>query len=73
MPARTPINILENAVAKMVKDPEFLKASMMLTHGAPHVYGKALLKGYAKGVSGSPEVLDYMKEYLTKEYNMVFD
>jgi hypothetical protein len=72
VPAKV-VDILEKAVAKMVKDPKFLKDAKRLTHGAPHIYGDALVRNYAKGVSGSPEVRKYIKDYLSKEYNLVFD
>ena len=57
----------------MVKDPKFLKDSKRLNPGAPHFYGKALIRGYPKGVSGSSETIKFMKDYLNKEYNVIFD
>ena len=58
---------------KMTKDKEFLKEASRLLPGAPHFVGKELGKVYPAGVSGPPEVIDFMKKFLTKEYGVVFD
>ena len=75
LPKNTPadiVKIYEKAVAKMVKDPKFLKEINKLNPGAPHLFGKALKRNYPAGVSGPKEVVQYMKEILSKKYKIKF-
>ncbi|MDI7259736.1 MAG: tripartite tricarboxylate transporter substrate-binding protein [Thermodesulfobacteriota bacterium] len=76
LPTITPPNIVKiyrDAFAKMVKDPNFLKESDLLNPGAPHFIGDKLTSGYPKGVSGPPEVIQFMRKVLSEKYNVRFD
>jgi hypothetical protein len=57
----------------MVKDPKFIKDAERLNPGAPHFYGEELVRGYPAGVSGSPDTLKYMRNFLTEKYDIRFD
>ena len=66
-------DIFREAAAKMIKDKKFLEEADRLTPGAAHLFGEGLVKAYPKGVSGDPELVDFMKKYLSKEYDIAFD
>ena len=75
-PTQTPEEILKiykDAVAKMVKDPVFLKESENASPGAPHYFGKILTSQYPAGVSGTPELVNFMKKVALEKYDVVFD
>jgi tripartite-type tricarboxylate transporter receptor subunit TctC len=76
LPPNTPaeyVDIFRTAAAKMVKDPKFLAESQKMNPDSPHIIGKELVKGYPKGVSGEPEVIEFMKKLLSEKYSVVFD
>ena len=76
LPQKTPEMILQiyrDSVSKMINDSLFLDESEKLNSGSPHVIGKSLTSVYAKGVSGDPEDINYMKTFLKEKYGVVFE
>ncbi|MDI7260080.1 MAG: tripartite tricarboxylate transporter substrate-binding protein [Thermodesulfobacteriota bacterium] len=76
LPPNTPkeyINIFRKAAIEMVKDPKFLEESERMNPGSPHIVGEELASGYPKGVSGPPEVIQFMRKVLIQKYGVVFD
>ena len=76
LPPNTPaeyVDIFRKAVAKMVKDPKFLAEAQKMNPNSPHIIGKKLVRGYPKGVSGDPEVIEFMKKTLSQKYSVAFD
>lgn len=65
------VSVMKKAAMAMVRDPKFIEEANRLAAGCSHIVGEAL-RGYAKGVSGSPEVVKYMKDYLSAKYGVVF-
>jgi len=75
LPKNTPqdiVDIFHQAVARMIKDPIFLKESEKMSPGAPHYFGKELIRNFPGGVSGPQEVVQFMKEVLSKKYGVRF-
>ena len=58
---------------EMIKDPEFQKEVAMVNPANAHYVGDDLVRGYPKGVTGPPNVVKFVKDYLTKEYGYKFD
>ena len=76
LPKNTPadiVDIFHQAVARMNNDPIFLKESEKLNPGAPHFFGKRLIRNYPAGVSGSEEIVEFMKKILREKYKVVLD
>ena len=76
LPPTTPPEIVDtyrDAVAKMVKDPKFLKDAAKLNPGAPHFSGKKLELAYPGGVTADPKVIEFMKEKLNAKYGVIFE
>ncbi len=76
LPPQTPkqcVEIVTKAAAEMVKDPKFLEEAEKLSPGATRFVGKDLLSPYRLGVSGRPEVVEYMKKIYIEKYNLRFD
>ena len=67
------MGIYRKAVTEMLKDPKFLEESERLSPKATHLTGDVLVKGFPKGVQGTPEVVNFMKKVLTEKYGVVFD
>jgi len=67
------MGILRQAAMEMVKDPQFLKESEMQNPKAPHYVGESLARSYPAGVSAPQEVIDFMKEYVEREYKVTFE
>lgn len=65
------VAIFRNSIAKMVKDPKFMKEMDSMNPGAPELHGKNFAN-FAKNVVGDTEVVQFMKKFLAEEYNMVF-
>ncbi|MDI7258771.1 MAG: hypothetical protein QME90_02495 [Thermodesulfobacteriota bacterium] len=66
-------DLLRKAAVNMVKDEKFLKESEKINPGAPHYVGEAFVRSYPKGVTGSPEVVKFMKKVLVEKYAVVVD
>jgi tripartite-type tricarboxylate transporter receptor subunit TctC len=76
LPEKTPADIVRayrEAAIKMTKNAKFLEEAARLIPGAPHFVGEKFAKVYPKGVAGSPDVIEFMKNYYTKEFDIVFD
>ncbi len=76
LPPNTPkeyVDIFRKASIEMVKDRAFLEESERMNPGSPHMVGEELAIGYPKGVSGPPEVIQFMRKVLTQKYDAVFD
>jgi hypothetical protein len=76
LPPQTPkqyVEIVTKAVVEMIKDPKFLEESERLSPGTPRSAGQNLIEPYRVGVSGRPEVIQYMKKVYTEKYSMRFD
>ena len=76
LPPNTPaeqVAIFRKAAEEMIKDPKFLKEADKMNPDSPHIVGKELARGYPLGVSGPPEVIEFMKELLIQKYKVVFD
>jgi hypothetical protein len=73
MPAGTPqaaIDAFAIAAAKTNADPEFHEKGKKVTGGYPLQAGKKVEPGVKKALSPSPEVSTYLRELLTKKYNV---
>ncbi len=76
LPPKTPaevVNIYKKAVMDMVKDPKFLDDAERLTPNAVHLYGQEMERIFPSGVSGKPETVKFIKNFLTEKYSVVFD
>jgi len=51
----------------------YLDESEKLNPNPPPVIGKSLTSVYAKGVSGDPEDINYMKTFLKEKDGVVFE
>lgn len=58
---------------KMVEDPVFLTEINKMNPGCSFMVGDALVAGYPKGVSVTPEVVAFMKKILSEKYDVAFD
>jgi hypothetical protein len=67
------VNTFRASVAKLVKDPKFLKDSERINPGAPHFYGKALTRNYPAGIAAPPDVVEFMKKILSEKYDVKFE
>jgi hypothetical protein len=65
------VSIMKKAAMAMASDPKFMEEANKMAAGCSHIVGDAL-RGYAKGVSGSPEAVKYMKDYLSAKFAVVF-
>ena len=64
--------IMQKAFVDMSKDPEFIKTAKLLAPSAVHLTGDRLTKGFAKQVAGDAKTIKLMKDFLTKNYDIVF-
>ncbi len=76
LPPKTPaevVNICRKAAIDMVKDREFLDDMERLLPGGTHLFGEDLARIFPAGVSGKPETVKFLKDFLAKKYGVVFD
>ncbi len=76
LPTKTPaevVNICRKAVSDMVKNRNFLDDAEILSPDGIHLFGEDLVRIFPAGVSGSPETVKFMKDFLNKKYDVVFD
>jgi hypothetical protein len=75
LPPGTPDNIvktMKQAVIDMVKDPKFLAAMGKINPGAPHYVGAELASAYPAGVSAPPDIAKWLRDFYTREYDLIF-
>jgi hypothetical protein len=73
MPEGTPqeaIDAFAIAAEKINADPEFQEKGKKVTGGYPLQAGKKVEPGIKKALSPSPEVVTYLRDLLTKKYNV---
>jgi tripartite-type tricarboxylate transporter receptor subunit TctC len=73
MPEGTPqeaIDAFAIAAEKVNADPEFQEKGKKVTGGYPLQAGKTAEPGIKKALSPSPEVVTYLRDLLTKKYNV---
>jgi len=67
------VKVYRDAFSAMVKDPKFLNESTKLQGVTPHLVGEGLARVYPSGVSGSPEVVEFMRKVLSAKHGVKFD
>jgi tripartite-type tricarboxylate transporter receptor subunit TctC len=67
------VDIFRKAFVDMSKDKEFLADADRLAKYATHRVGMDLVKAYNKSMNFDPKVVQYLKDYLTKHYKIVFE
>lgn len=76
MPKQTPAELVEvcrKAFIEMVRDPKFLEDAEKESPGAPHLTGEDLARVYPPGVVAPPDVIQFMRKFLTERYDVRFD
>jgi hypothetical protein len=66
------VRIVRKAFEDMARDPNFLKEADRLAKGCTHIVGEPLTRGYAARISGSPEIIEFMKKHLSEKYDVRF-
>jgi len=75
LPPGTPkeyVEILKKAFEDMAKDKEFLKGADRIAEGARHIVGDDLMRAYERGMTMKEETVQFIKDYLTKNYDVKF-
>lgn len=67
------ISTCRKAAIELNKDPRFLEELEKISPGAPRHVGEELVRAYPKGVTGPPELLQFMKKFLIEKYDIKFD
>ena len=67
------VDTLSKAATDMVKDPAFLKDVERIMPGASHIVGKELARAFKPSIGASREVVEFAKEYLSREYGLVYE
>ena len=66
------VDIIRKAFVDMVNDKEFLADADRLAKHATHRSGMALVKAYKSSMNADPKVVQFLKDFLAKNYNIVF-
>ena len=75
-PPKTPPEIVEicrKAATEMVKDSKFRKDISLINPANTHYVGNDLVRSFKAGVTGPTDVVNFVKDFLNKEYGYKFE